>query len=67
MADHSDAAAHVAYTDLREWLAAADRLGEVRTVTGANTEEDMGLAAEAVVRAALERAGWRLRAFAPPE
>lgn len=51
MADHSDAAAHVAYTDLREWLAAADRLGEVRTVTGANTEEDMGLAAEAVVRA----------------
>ena len=29
----------------------ADRLGEVRTVKGANCEEDIGLAAEAVLRA----------------
>ena len=38
------------YDDLREWLAAAEALGEVRTVTGASWEEDIGLAAEAVLR-----------------
>ena len=43
-------AAHVAYDDLREWLALAERYGEVRTVKGASWQEDIGLAAEAVLR-----------------
>jgi 4-hydroxy-3-polyprenylbenzoate decarboxylase len=41
----------ILYDDLREWLVLADQLGEVRTVQGASTEEDIGLAAEAVLRA----------------
>ena len=28
-------APHIAYDDLREWLALAERLGEVKTVRGA--------------------------------
>src|SRR6516164_9751033 len=43
--------AGIAYDDLREWLALADQLGEVRTVRGATWEEDIGLAAEAILRA----------------
>jgi UbiD family decarboxylase len=41
----------IAYNDLREWLAEAERLGEVRNVTGANWQEDIGLVAEAILRA----------------
>ncbi len=41
----------IVYDDLREWLALADELGEVRTVRGASWQEDIGLAAEAVLRA----------------
>ncbi len=44
-------APHIGYDDLREWLAQAERLGEVRIVRGANWQEDIGLAAEAVLRA----------------
>src|SRR5262249_60540957 len=51
MAEKSNFAGNIAYDDLREWLAVAERLGEVRTVKGANCEEDIGLAAEAVLRA----------------
>ena len=51
MADKSNFAGNIGYDDLREWLAMAERLGEVRTVKGANCEEDIGLAAEAVLRA----------------
>src|SRR6202011_156056 len=51
MIKQSNFAGHIAYDDLREWLAMAERLGEVRTVKGANCEEDIGLAAEAVLRA----------------
>src|SRR6202162_551413 len=51
MTDQSNVAAHIAYDDLREWLVLADRLGEVRTVRGASWQEDIGLAAEAVLRA----------------
>jgi UbiD family decarboxylase len=40
----------IAYEDLREWLALAQRLGEVRVVRGASWQEDIGLAAEAVLR-----------------
>jgi 4-hydroxy-3-polyprenylbenzoate decarboxylase len=39
------------YDDLREWLAHAEQLGEVRHVSGATWEEDIGLAAEAILRA----------------
>jgi len=42
---------HIAYDDLREWLEHAERLGEVRHVVGATWQEDIGLAAEAILRA----------------
>ena len=48
---HSNVKAAIAYDDLREWLAIAERLGEVRNVAGASWQEDIGLAAEAVLRA----------------
>src|SRR4029434_9846775 len=51
MSGQSNFAGNIAHDDLREWLAMAERLGEVRTVKGANCEEDIGLAAEAVLRA----------------
>src|SRR5260370_20493769 len=51
MVGQSNFAGNIAYDDLREWLAMAERLGEVRTVKGANCEEEIGLAAEAVLRA----------------
>src|SRR4030081_3008831 len=51
MTDRSNIAAHIAYDDLREWLPAAEGPGEVRTVRGASWQEDIGLAAEAVLRA----------------
>src|SRR5690349_19562703 len=43
--------AHIAYDDLRGWLRLAERLGEVREVKGASWQEDIGLAAEAILRA----------------
>src|ERR1700722_19137519 len=46
----SNIAANIAYDDLREWLVYAERLGEVRKVPGATWQEDIGLAAEAVLR-----------------
>jgi len=51
MVEKSNFAGNIAYDDLREWLAMAERLGEVRMVQGANCDEDIGLAAEAVLRA----------------
>ena len=36
--------------DLREWMARADALGELRTLTGASWEEDTRLTAGAVIR-----------------
>src|SRR5262249_62282751 len=51
MVEKSNSGGNIAYDDLREWLALAERLGEVRTVQGANCEEDIGLAAEAGLRA----------------
>jgi 4-hydroxy-3-polyprenylbenzoate decarboxylase len=41
----------LAYDDLRGWIAEADRLGELRTIRGASWEEDIGDAAEAVIKA----------------
>jgi UbiD family decarboxylase len=51
MDERSNVAAGIAYDDLREWLVQAERLGEVRVVRGASWQEDIGLAAEAVLRA----------------
>lgn len=51
MSEANDFKPDIAYSDLREWLERAERLGEVRTVKGANWQEDIGLAAEAVLRA----------------
>ena len=34
-----------AYQDLRDWLAEAEKLGELETITGASWEEDIGMAA----------------------
>ena len=46
----SNVKASIAYDDLRDWLSSAERLGEVRHVSGASWQEDIGLAAEAVLR-----------------
>lgn len=43
--------AMIAYNDLREWLAEAERLGEVKTLKDCNWQEDVGLVAEAILRA----------------
>jgi UbiD family decarboxylase len=51
MPNQSNIKGEIPYDDLREWLSQAERLGEVRTVRGANWQEDIGLAAEAVLRA----------------
>jgi len=37
---------HIPYDDLRQWMAEADKLGELRKVDGATWEEDIGLATE---------------------
>ena len=50
MNQHSNIKAAIAYDDLREWLAAAEALGEVKNVKGATWQEDIGLAAEAILR-----------------
>src|SRR3954468_16178302 len=51
MDERSNLQGHIAYDDLREWLDHAERLGEVRHVAGASWQEDIGLAAEAILRA----------------
>src|SRR3981189_3595257 len=51
MTNLSNLAPHIAYDDLREWLVLAERLGEVKIVRGATWQEDIGLAAEAILRA----------------
>ncbi len=38
----------IPYDDLRGWLAEAERLGELEIVTGANWQEEIGMAAEVV-------------------
>jgi 4-hydroxy-3-polyprenylbenzoate decarboxylase len=37
------------YTDLREWIREAERLGELRAVLGATWQEEIGLAADVVI------------------
>jgi UbiD family decarboxylase len=50
MDDRRNFTAGIAYDDLREWLARAEMMGEVRHVKGASWKEGMSLAAEAVLR-----------------
>ncbi len=42
--------AHIAYDDLREWLQLAEHMGEVQHIKGASWQEDIGLAAEVILR-----------------
>ena len=44
-----DIKAELAYTDLREWIEEARKLGEVREVNGLNWQEEIGMAAEVVL------------------
>src|ERR1700749_1094866 len=46
----SNIEARIAYDDLREWLARADLLGEGPPLKGGSWQEDIGLAAEAILR-----------------
>lgn len=39
----------IAYDDLREWIAEAEKLGEIRHVKGANWQEEIGMAAELIM------------------
>jgi UbiD family decarboxylase len=39
----------VAYTDLREWIELAEKLGEVRTVKGLSWQQDIGMASEVIL------------------
>src|SRR5256885_14672106 len=63
-------------TDLREWLKKIDQIGELQTVTGANTEEDIGMATELLGRTRPSKAtifdeiqghakGWRVPSNSP--
>lgn len=38
----------IPYEDLREWIAQAEKLGEIRHVKGASWQEEIGMAAELV-------------------
>lgn len=51
MQERANLAAQIPYDDLREWLAEAERIGEVRHISGASWQEDIGLVAEAILRA----------------
>jgi UbiD family decarboxylase len=37
------------YSDLREWLREADKLGELKTVLGASWQEEIGLASDVII------------------
>ena len=46
MSDSESIRANVLYSDLREWIAEAEKLGELRLAEGYNWEEQIGMAAE---------------------
>ncbi len=46
--DNSDLGMRLVYDDLRSWLIEAERLGEVKRVSGASWQEEIGLATELV-------------------
>ncbi len=41
--------ADLAYTDLREWIEEARKLGEVREASGLSWQQDIGMAAEVLL------------------
>ena len=43
---HDGLRVNLPYTDLREWLDEVDKLGEVRAISGASWQEEIGMAAE---------------------
>src|SRR5436309_13486880 len=43
---HDGLHVNLPYADLREWLDEADKLGEVRAISGASWQEEIGMAAE---------------------
>src|SRR5262249_21245623 len=45
----ADLSPHVAYTDLREWIEEARKLGEIREVKGLSWEKDIGMASEVIL------------------
>src|SRR5262249_61914946 len=45
----SDLRPQVAYTDLREWIEEARKLGEIREVKGLSWEKDIGMASEVIL------------------
>src|SRR3974377_751565 len=45
----SDLRPRFAYTDLREWIAEAERLGELREAKGLSWEQDIGMASEVIL------------------
>src|SRR5438093_567442 len=46
---HAAPRPHYPYRDLREWIAEAEKLNEVRVVRGASWQEEIGLAADVVM------------------
>jgi UbiD family decarboxylase len=51
MFDSSKIQPDIAFTDLREWMREAEKLGELKTVLGASWQEEIGLASDVVVPA----------------
>jgi UbiD family decarboxylase len=49
MFDSQQIQPHIAFTDLREWICEAEKLGEVKIVRGANWQEEIGLASDVVI------------------
>src|SRR5258705_3300973 len=49
MFDSSKIQPYIAFTDLREWMREAEKLGELTTVLGASWQEEIGLATDVVV------------------
>src|SRR6266851_437307 len=45
----ADAEPHIAYTDLREWIAEARKLGEIREAKGLSWQTDIGMASEVIL------------------
>src|SRR4029434_9049528 len=49
MIDSSKIQPDIVFTDLREWMREAEKLGAVKTVLGASWQEEIGLASDVVI------------------
>jgi 4-hydroxy-3-polyprenylbenzoate decarboxylase len=49
MFDSSKIQPHITFSDLRDWIGEAEKLGELKTVRGASWQEEIGLASDVVV------------------